>query len=87
MKIWYRMKNGQSECSDKIPVETWKVLQEDGIDLLWDFYAKVFTKKKIPERWERTLVPNYNGKRDVQDCRNYLRVNLMSNTENPRKTL
>ena len=31
-----RMKNGKAKGMDGIPVEVWKCLVEEGIDMLWD---------------------------------------------------
>ena len=36
-----RMKNGKATGMDGIPVEVWKCLGEEGIDMLWDLYIYI----------------------------------------------
>ena len=42
-----RMKNGKGREMDWIPVEVWKCLGEEGIDMLWDLMQGVYEQQKI----------------------------------------
>ena len=76
-----KMKNGKAMGPDGIPVEVWKVLGEEGIDLLWDLFEKIYEQEEIPDEWRNSVVvPIYKEKGDVQDCNNYRRIKLMSHT-------
>ena len=44
-----RMKNGKATGMDGIPVEMWKCLGEEGIDMLWD-RCKGYTSKRKYQR-------------------------------------
>ena len=76
-----KMKNGKAIGPDGIPVEVWKSLGEEGIDLLWDLAKKIYAQEKIPSEWRDSfLVPIYKEKGDIQDCANYRGIKLMSHT-------
>ena len=76
-----KMKNGKAVGTDGIPVEVWKCLGEEGIDLLWDLAKKIYIQEMIPTEWrESFLVPIYKEKGDIQDCPNYRGIKLMSHT-------
>ena len=36
---------------DGIPVEVWKCLGEEGIDMLWDLMKGIYEQEKIPTEW------------------------------------
>ena len=40
-----RVKNGKATGMDGIPVEVWKCLGEEGIDMLWDLMKGIYTSK------------------------------------------
>ena len=76
-----KMKNGKSTGPDLIPVEVWKALGEEGVDILYDLMTKILEQEKIPEEWrESVLIPIFKGKGDVQECGNYRGIKLMSHT-------
>ena len=76
-----RMKNGKSVGPDGIPVEVWKVLGREGVDILWDLFTKIFKQERMPDSWRNsTMIPIYKGKGDVQDCTNYRGIKLISHT-------
>ena len=53
-----KMKNGKSIGPDGIPVEVWKVLGEEGVDMLHQLIKEIMEKEVIPEKWrESTLTP------------------------------
>ena len=43
-----RMKNGNATGMDGIPVEVWKCLGEEGVDMLWDLMKGIYEQEKIP---------------------------------------
>ena len=76
-----KMKNGKAMGPDGIPVEAWKALGEEGIDLLWDLFEKIYEQEEIPEEWRKSfIVPIFKDKGDIQDCNNYRGIKLMSHT-------
>ena len=76
-----KMKNGKATGPDLIPVEVWKAIGEEGVDILYDLMVKILEQEKIPEEWrESILVPIFKGKGDVQECSNYRGIKLMSHT-------
>ncbi|KAG8235168.1 hypothetical protein J437_LFUL015208 [Ladona fulva] len=78
-----KMKNGKAVEADHIPVEVWKCLGEEDIDVLWNLVRKWAQQEKIPEEWRRNiLVSLYKAKGDVQDCGNYRGINLISHAMN-----
>ena len=76
-----KMKKGKAVGPDGIPVEVWKCLGEEGIDILWDLYNKIYQQEKIPDSWRNSLlIPIYKNKGDIQDCANYRGIKLMAHT-------
>ncbi|XP_068237143.1 uncharacterized protein [Palaemon carinicauda] len=76
-----KMKNSKAAGPDNIPVEVWKSLGEEGIDVMWDLMQKIFIQEKMPEGWRRSLIiPLYKGKGDIQKCGNYRGIKLISST-------
>ena len=76
-----KMKNGKAAGPDKIPVEVWKSLGEEGIDILWDLMQKIYSQEKMPEEWRGSIIiPIYKGKGDIQECGNYRGIKLISHT-------
>ena len=66
---------------DGIPVEVWKALGGEGVEILWDLFSKIFRQEKMPDSWRNsTMVPIYKGKGDIQDCTNYRGIKLISHT-------
>ena len=55
-----RMKNGKATGMDGIPVEVWKRLGEEGIDMLWDLMKGIYEQEKIPTEWrDSVIIPIY----------------------------
>ena len=76
-----RMKNGKATGMDGIPVEVWKCLGEEGIDMLWDLMQGIYEQETIPTEWrDSVIIPIYKEKGDIQDCENYRGIKLMSHT-------
>ena len=73
------MKHGKAMGQDGIPVEVWKSLGEDWVDMLLDVIQKIFEQEKMPEEWrESVIVPIYKEKEDIQDCVNYRGIKMIS---------
>ena len=76
-----KMTNGKSIGPDGIPVEVWKVLEGEGVDILHQLIKEIMKKEVIPETWrESTLIPIFKEKGDIQSCENYRGIKLMSHT-------
>ena len=76
-----KMKKGKAVGPDGIPVEVWRCLGEEGMDILWDLFTKIYQQEKIPEGWRNSLLlPIYKEKGDIQDCGNYRGIKLMPHT-------
>ena len=51
--------------------------------MLWDLMQGIYEQEKIPTEWrDRVIIPIYKQKGDIQDCRNYRGIKLMSHTMN-----
>ncbi|XP_068247976.1 uncharacterized protein [Palaemon carinicauda] len=58
-----KMKNGKATGPDMIPVEAWKALGDEGVDLPYDLMMKIFEQKKVPNEWRGSiLIPIFKGK-------------------------
>ena len=76
-----KMKMGKATGPDGLPIEAWKALGGDGIDILWKLMNEILEKEVIPDKWrESTLIPIYKEKGDIQSCGNYRGIKLMSHT-------
>ena len=68
---------GKAIGPDGIPVEVWKSLGEEGIDMLLDLLQKIFEQEKMPEEWrDSVIVPIFKEKGDIQDCGNYRSITM-----------
>ena len=66
---------------DGIPVEVWKSLGEEGVDMLLDLLQKIFEQEKMPEDWRDSgIVPMFKEKGDIQECGNYRGIKMISHT-------
>ena len=75
------MKLGKAMGPDGIPVEVWKSLGEEGVDMLLDLLKKIFEQEKMPEEWrDSVIVPIFKEKGDIQDCGNYRGIKMISHT-------
>ncbi|KAK3560019.1 hypothetical protein QTP86_033818 [Hemibagrus guttatus] len=80
-KALKKMKSGKAVGPDDIPVEVWKCLGEAAVEFLTSLFNRVLESEKMPEEWRRrVLVPIFKNKGDVQNCRNYRGIKLMSHT-------
>ena len=75
------MKHGKAMGPDGIPVEVWKSLGEEGVDMFLDLLQKIFEQEKMLEEWRNSLiVPIFKKKEGIQDSGNYRGINMMSHT-------
>ncbi|XP_063601122.1 uncharacterized protein LOC134777215 [Penaeus indicus] len=62
------MKNAKATGPDEVPAEAWKSLGDDGVDLLWDLFSKIYDQGKMPNAWrESVIIPIYKEKGDIQE--------------------
>ena len=50
------MKLGKAMGPDGIPVDVWKSLGEEGVDMLLDLLQKIFEQEKMPEQWRDSVI-------------------------------
>src|SRR6201996_4107998 len=76
-----RMQNNKALGPDRVPIEVFKVMGKDGVDMLMRLFSVVWKDGKMPDAWrDSTIVPIFKGKGDMQDCGNYRGIALMSHT-------
>jgi len=67
-----KMKVGKAVGPDNIPVKIWKLLGEEGLEWLTNFFNIIFEFATMPQEWRYSiLIPLYKNKGDTQDCNNY----------------
>ena len=49
------MKHGKAMGPGGIPVEVWKSLGEEAVDMLLDLLQKIFEQEKMPEEWRESV--------------------------------
>ena len=54
-----KMKNNKATGPDEIPVEAWRALGGEGVDLLWDVMIKIEEQEHIPDEWRGECVGAY----------------------------
>ena len=58
-----RMKNGKARGMDGIPVQVWKCLGEEGIDMPWDLMQGIYEQENIRTELEDSVItPIYKEK-------------------------
>ena len=76
-----QMNNGKETGMDGIPLEMWKCLGEEGIDMLRNLMQGMYEQEKMPTEWrDNVVIYIYKEKGDMQYCGNYRGVKLMSHT-------
>ena len=76
-----KMKLGKATGPDDLPIEAWKALGGEGIDILVKFMNEILEKEVIPDKWRKSiLIPIYKEKGDIQCCGNCRGIKLMSHT-------
>ena len=50
------MKHGKTMGPDRIPVEVWKSLGQEGVDTLLDLLHMILEQEKMPEEWRGGVI-------------------------------
>ena len=75
------MKSGKAVGSDEIPAEVWKCLGWFGVVTLCKLFNSVMITETIPSAWrDSVLVPIFKEKGDIQECKNYRGIKLLTHT-------
>ena len=80
-KALRKMKMGKAVGADEIPIEIWRMLGYEAVVWLTKVFNRMLKGDKMPDEWRVShLVPIYKGKGDVQECKNYRGIKLLSHT-------
>ena len=75
------IKSGKAVGSDEIPAEVWKCLGWFGVVTLCKLFNSIMITETIPSAWrDSVLVPIFNEKGDIQECKNYRGIKLLTHT-------
>ena len=75
------MKSGKAVGSDEIPAEVWKCLGWFGVVTLCKLFNSIMITDTIPSAWrDSVLVPIFKEKGDIQECKNYIGIKLLTHT-------
>ena len=75
------MKSGKAVGSDEIPAEVWKCLGWFGVVTLCKLFNSIMITETIPSAWrDSILVPIFKEKGDIQECKNYRGIKLLTHT-------
>ena len=75
------MKSGKAVGADEIPAEAWKCIGNFGIKILCKLFNSIMNTEQIPSAWRQSiLIPMFKGKGDIQECKNYRGIKLLSHT-------
>ena len=73
------MKSGKAVGADEIPAEAGKCIGNFGINILCKLFNSIMNTEQIPSAWRQSiLIPMFNGKGDIQECKNYRGIKLLS---------
>ena len=75
------MKSGKAVGADEIPAEAWKCMGNFGIKILCKLFNSIMNTEQMPSSWrQRILIPIFKGKGDIQECKIYHGIKLISHT-------
>ena len=75
------MKSGKAVGADEIPADAWKCIGNFGIKILCKLFNNIMDTEQIPSAWRQSiLIPIFKGKGDIQECKNYRGIKLLSHT-------
>ena len=75
------MKSGKAVGSDEITAEVWKCLGWFGVVILCKLFNSIMITETIPSAWrDSVLVPIFKEKGDIQECKNYRGIKLLTHT-------
>ena len=67
--------------ADEIPAEAWKCMGNFGIKILCKLFNRIMNTEQMPSAWRQSiLIPIFKGKGDIQECKNYRGIKLLSHT-------
>ena len=67
--------------ADEIPAEAWKYMGKFGIKMLCKLFNSIMNTEQMPSAWRQSiLIPIFKGKGDIQECKNYRGIKLLSYT-------
>ena len=73
-----KLKNGKSAGPDNIPAEALKTDPTTSAEILYHLFEKIWEEDKVPKDWKEGLIIKLPKKGDLQDCRNYRGIMLLS---------
>ena len=75
------MKSGKAVGADEIPAEAWKCIGNFGIKIICKLFNSIMNTEQMPSAWrQRILIPMFKGKGDIQECKHYRGIKLLSHT-------
>ncbi|KAK2169275.1 hypothetical protein NP493_1197g00070 [Ridgeia piscesae] len=77
-KATRHMKRGKASSPDKIPADAIKADIETSIEILHDLFEKIWEQEEIPTEWKEGYLVKLPEKGDMQDCKNYRGIMLLS---------
>jgi len=73
-----KMKRAKTPGPDEVPVETWKLLDAQGINILTTLFNRIISDEEAPPIWSASItVPIWKNKSDVAECANYRPIRLL----------
>ena len=72
------MKRGKASGPDKIPAEAIKADIETSTEILHNLFGKIREQEEIPTEWKEAYPVKLSRKGDIQDCKNYRGIILLS---------
>ena len=72
------LKTGKAPGPDEIPAEAIKADMETSIEILYDLIGKIWDTDEIPIGWKEWYLVKIPKKGDLQECRNYRGIMLLS---------
>ena len=72
------MKRGKASVPDKIPAEAIKADIETSTEILHDLFGKIWEQEETPTEWKEGYIVKLPKKGDMQDCKNYRGIMLLS---------
>ena len=76
----HSLANRKAPGFDDIPIELWKNLDDECIDLLTKLCQNIFDTGNWPTDWKRSVYVPFHKKGDVRECSNYRTIALISHT-------
>ncbi|KAK2164497.1 hypothetical protein NP493_1413g00067 [Ridgeia piscesae] len=77
-KAIHHMKSGKASGPDKIPAEAIKADIETSTEILHHLFGKIWEQEEIPTEWKEGYLVKLPKKGDMQDCKNYRGIMLLS---------